>query len=389
MLSWLFLWGRKSEMNGKKKTIRMWMIRCLFGILGLWMAHPGFAQARTVTDAAGRTVQIPETVDRVICSGAGALRLLTYLQAQEKIVGVDDMEKRRPRFDARPYAMANPQFKSFPIFGEFRGHDNPELILGLAPQPQVIIKTHAGMGYDPGELQQKIGIPVVVLNDGDLGPLRQDLYRALRTLGKVVHREARAEQVIAFFDERIADLYRRTADIDPDRRPTCFVGGIAFKGPHGFQSTEPAYPPFRFVNARNMALDPAKEKNALRHSNIAKEKILEWDPDVLFLDLSSLQMGDKAGALYELKTDPAYGALTAVNHGRVFGLLPYNWYSQNYGSILSDAYFIGKCLYPDRFTDIDPAAEADAIYTVLVGRPVFAPMNRAFGGMAFKRIEVR
>lgn len=43
-----------------------------------------------------------------------------------------------------------------------------------------------------------------------------------------------------------------------------------------------------------------------------EEKIVQWDPDVLFVDLSSLQMGEGAGALFELKTDPAYQTLSAV-----------------------------------------------------------------------------
>jgi len=50
-------------------------------------------------------------------------------------------------------------------------------------------------------------------------------------------------------------------------------------------------------------------------------------------------MGDRAGGLFELKTDPAYQSLTAVQNGNVFGVLPYNWYTQNFGSILANAYF--------------------------------------------------
>ena len=98
---------------------------CLSGIAILLIFSEGLASTRIITDALGRRVPVPEKVERVICSGSGCLRLLTYLQAQDKIVGVDDIEKRRRRLDARPYALANPQFKTYPIFGEFRGHDNP------------------------------------------------------------------------------------------------------------------------------------------------------------------------------------------------------------------------------------------------------------------------
>jgi len=320
-----------------------------------------------LTDGAGRRVVIPAKIQRLNASGSGALRLITYLQAQDRIVAVDNIEKRRDRFDARPYAMDNPQFKSYPLFGEFRGHDNPERTLTLEPQPEVIIKTFDITGYDPVELQQKTGIPVVVINYGDLGRHRPDLYQALRICAKVLAKEDRAREVISFFDAAIADLKRRTRDMPLGKRPSCFVGGIARRGPHGFQSTEPGYPPFAFIGARNLAFDPSLQEKPLQHSNIAKEKIVEWDPDILFVDLSTLQMGADAGALYELKTDPAYRSLTAVKSSRVYGLLPYNWYTRNFGSILANAYFIGKVLYPDRIADIDPAAKADEIYTFLVG----------------------
>lgn len=339
--------------------------------------------------SAAAAAAIPDNVSNVICSGSGCLRLLTYLQAQTMAVAVDDIEGKKKTFDARPYALANPQFKKMPIFGEFRGHDNPELIMTLEPQPQVIFKTFSSsMGYDPDELAAKTGIPVVVLNYGNLGPLRPQLFESLRTMGRIVGRQQRAEEVISYIEGLIADLQNRTRDIRAENRPSVFIGGVAFRGPHGFQSTEPTYPPFSFVNVHNPANDSSKSGKELSHSSISKEKIMEWDPDILFLDLSTLQLGDKSGGLFELRSDPAYRTLTAVKEGNVYGLLPYNWYTKNYGSILANAYFIGKTVYPDRFADIDPAAKADEIYTFLVGKPVFAEMKAMFDNLAYEAVDV-
>lgn len=340
----------------------------------------------TVTDGMGREVEIPKNPDHVICSGPGSLRLLVYLGAHGRIVAVDDMEKRSSRIDGRPYALANPQLKEYPLFGEFRGHDNPELIVALDPQPQVIFKTFGDMGYDPNELQQKTGIPVVVLNYGDLAGHRDDLYSSIRLMAKIVEKQARAEQIIRFFDDTIDDLKSRTADMPDSERKICFVGGVSFRGPHGFQSTEPVYPPFIFTNAKNAAYDAEKSISELSHADIAKEKIVEWDPEYIFVDLATIQTNKAVGAIYELAHDPAYRTLSAVERGKVFGVLPYNLYTQNFGSILADAYFIGSVLYPDRFGDTNPLIKADEIYEFLVGKPVFGMMNDAFGGLAFKRI---
>jgi len=342
----------------------------------------------TVVDGLGREVPVPLDPQGVICSGPGSLRLLTYLQAQDRVVAVDDMEGRRPRFDARPYALANPQFAALPLFGEFRGHDNPELIAALDPQPQVIFKTNASMGTDPLELERKTGIPVVVLNYGDLSGHREDFYTALKTMAAVMDREQRAEEVIAFFEATIDDLDKRTADIPQGTKKSCYVGGIAYRGPHGFQSTEPTYPPFMFVNAANVAYTPGKSLAELEHADVAKEMIVAWDPDVLFVDVSTLQSDPQTSAVYELQNDPAYTGLKAVRAGEVYGVLPYNWYTVNYGSILADAYFVGKVLYPDRFRDIEPAATADQIYSFLVGKAVFQQLNEAFQGMVFRKIPL-
>jgi iron complex transport system substrate-binding protein len=113
----------------------------------------------TITDALGRTVEVPKSPDYVICSGSGALRYLTYLEAQDK-VAVDSIEVKGSTIDIRPYAYANPQFKENPVFGKFMDNDDPEKILTLDPQPQVLFKTYSTSLDDHVELQKKTGISV-------------------------------------------------------------------------------------------------------------------------------------------------------------------------------------------------------------------------------------
>lgn len=348
-----------------------------------------FKESLEVTDALGRKVEVPADPEHVICSGPGALRLLTYLQKQDRAVAVDDMEVKRAEFDARPYAMANPQFKELPIFGEFRGHDNPELILGLDPQPQVIFKTFPESGYDAAELQKRTGIPVVSLNYGDLNEQRDSFYESLRTMGSILHAEERAEEIISFIEGTIEDLESRTANIADEERVSCYVGGIAYRGPHGIQSTEPAYPPFLFIHADNTAFQPDKPAAEQLHADIAKEQIIMWNPEVIFIDVSTVQSGDTSSAIYELNHEGIYNHLQAKTEGEIYGVLPYNWYTQNFGSILADAYYIGSVLYPERFSHIHPQEKADEIYTFLVGEPVFEDLKASFGGFPFEKIYLK
>lgn len=368
----------------------MWKIKILLTLFNLCFILPVSAsETRTIVDMVGRHIEIPNSVNKVICSGPGCLRYLTYLDGESLIVGVDSIEKRINKFDVRPYAIANPQLKQLPFFGEFRGFDNPELILGLNPLPHVIFKTYKNMGYDPDELQTKTGIPVICLSYGNLAAEPEKIFGSLTIMAEVIGHQARAESVLTFFKKTISDLEQRTANIPESQRRSCYIGGVAQKGPHGFQSTEPAYPPFRFVKAKNIACPSVDTDKPLQHANVSKEQLLSWNPEVIFIDISTTQLGENAGALSELKVDRAYQALTAVQDSEIYTLLPYNWYSRNYGSILADAFYVGKTLYPERFTDIIPKEKADEIYSFLVGKPVFANMNKAFGNTAFEKMDLR
>lgn len=348
---------------------------------------------RTVTDALGRTVEIPESVDYVICSGVGSLRYLTYLEAQDKIIGVERSETTNSASNAKPYSLANPQFSTdYPIFGETRGMDDPEKILSLDPLPEVIIKTYSSTGFDPVELQEKTGIPVVVVNTGDLADNKEDLYESLRIIGEVVGKEERAEEVIAFFDENIADLKERTADIPEEDKPTCYVGGIGRAGgPQGFQSTEPTYPPFLFTNAINVAYGDMD----INVADVSKEKIIEWDPEIIFLDLNTIECGEDRSGLSLLQNDESYRQLQAVQSGNVYGVLPFNQYATNFGSVLADSYFAGKTLYPDKFEDVNLENKTIEIYTFLVckgdeelGREIYNTMINVYGIPAFAKLDI-
>lgn len=348
-------------------------------------------QTRTIQDMLGREVVIPAQVDRIICSGSGCLRLLVYLQAQDRIVGVDSAEKGGLPFagDARPYAVANPKLSEHPLFGEFRGHDNPELIAALNPRPQVVFKTSAARDGGSDTLQAKTGIPVVGLGYGNLTHRREDFDQTLRLMGQVLGLEDRAEAVIAYFNEMRLDLERRSTAVPADKRPATYIGGLAQRGGHGFVSTEPSYAPFVFLQARNVAGDLAKAKETASHATVSKEQILIWDPEIIFVDISTTRLQAGANGLEQLRSDPAYQTLSAVNSGNVFGVFPYNYYALNFESVFANAYFIGTVLYPEQFADITPMAKAEEIAIFLNGGPAFADINENFGNLGFSKIAVR
>jgi len=348
---------------------------------------PALQPKVTITDGFGRAVTVAADPERIICSGSGCLRYIVYLGAQDKVVGVDSIEKQAQAQEGRAYAITNPQFAAMPLIGEFRGKDDPEKIIGIGPD--VIFKTgstgtaYATSAADADTLQNKTAIPVIAFPYGSLrtDTEKAELYGALRLTGKTLGKDARAEELITYIDGITADLERRTKDIPAGQQKTVYIGGVSSAGAHGIISTEPAYPPFIWVHARNIAAGSGSQ-----HADISKEVIVADDPDVLFIDVGTTLM-DNDGAIGELKNNPAYADLTAVKKGNVYGVLPYNFYNTNYETVLADAYFIGKVLYPDRFSDIDPQVKADEIYTMFVGKPAFAAINGNYKNLGFTRIK--
>ncbi|KDE55336.1 iron ABC transporter substrate-binding protein [Methanoculleus sp. MH98A] len=359
------------------------------GCTGTGIVQGGTDQTVTITDGFGRTVTVPSPPESVVCSGSGCLRYLVYLQSQNLAVGVDDIEKEGRAIEGRPYALAyGAQFKDLPLIGEFRGKDDPEKILGIGPQ--VILKTGStGTAYatsagDADKLEAKTGIPVVAFPYGSLrnDAEQAEMYTGLRTMGEVLGKQDRAEEVIAYIEATIADLEARTADIPESEQKTVYIGGVSSAGAHGIISTEPAYPPFAWVNAKNAAAGLGTA-----HADVAKEALVDWNPGYIFIDVGTIQM-ESDGAIGELKDDPALQGLSASKEGRVYGVLPYNFYNTNYGTVLADAYFIGKTLYPDRFADIDPEEKADEIYTFFIGKPVFGDLNGQYRTLGFAQIPL-
>jgi iron complex transport system substrate-binding protein len=189
-------------------------------------------------------------------------------------------------------------------------------------------------------------------------------------MSRVLNREQRSDEVITYINATLADLQKRTRDIPVERQPKVYIGGIAFNGAHGFLSTDPAYAPLSLVNGNNVAAGAGSGGQIM----IDKEKLLAWDPDVIFVDEASYNLVKE-----DLK-DPVYQSLKAVRGGNVYGVMPYNWYANNYDTVLADAYYVGKILYPEQFADVDPAVKADEIYTMLDGKPVYKEMKEIFGG---------
>ncbi len=337
-------------------------------------------QGVTITDMLGRQVSLPTPARRVVAIGPGALRLYVYAGNLDYVVGVEQMETGD--VVGKPYMLANPDLASLPVIGQ-GGPNNapdPEKILTVAPD--VIFSTYATDASAADELQAQTGIPVVVINYGGFGVTSifgENIQKSLLVIGQTIGDTSKAENSFAFIQQAREDLEGRTQGIADADKPSVYVGGLGSRGTHGIESTQGTYALLDVIHAKNV-VDETGESGSVM---IDKEKLLEWDPDYIFID-----QGGFASVLEDYqKTPDFYNALSAVKNGQLYSQLPYNYYSTNIDTAIADAYYLGKVLYPEAFADVDPAAKADEIYMALLGQALYVNMVETYGG--FGELELK
>lgn len=333
------------------------------------LAEPG---TRMITDSAGRSVMIPEKITSIVCVNVGALRYTCYMQAQDMVVGVEDYEQKPAM--SRLYNYVNfDLFSDLPVIGN-NGEHYPEEI--IAVDPDIIIMSSFS-DNDADALQQKTGIPVVMVPGSDT-TMDDMAYETFRIMGEVYDKKDRADELIAFMDSVKADLDSRTANIADEDKPSVYVGGVSFKGAHGFEGTEAGYGPFAIIHANNLA-DTTQQSGAF---DIDPEQVLSWDPDIIFLDFNGMDLIREDYA----NNPDYYNSLTAVQEGRVYSQISFRSSATNLETALADAYYAACIIYPEQFADINPEEKAGEIFEMLLGSNPMKDLKEA--GYEFRPLRI-
>lgn len=327
---------------------------------------------RTIVDGMDREVEIPEEVDSIICLNVTSLRYTCYMQAEDLVVGVEDYEQKQSI--TRPYNYINyDKFKDLPIVGNNGEHYIEEIITA---DPDVIMMSSLG-NCDADDVQKKTGIPVVVIPGSDQ-MMDENVYETFKIMGEVYDKEDRAEELISYLEDVKKDLDSRTKEIPEEEKETVYVGGVSFKGAHGFEGTEANYAPFSAIYAKNLA-NETDQKGAF---NIDLEQVLAWNPEVLFVDFNGMELINQH---YQENPD-FYKQLKAVQEGKVYSQISFRSSATNLDMALADTYYAGTVLYPEKFADVDPAEKADEIFEKLLGEKFYDTLKE--NGYEFRQVQI-
>ena len=340
----------------------------------------------TVTDMIGRQVEIvPGSYQRIVCIGAGALRLYSYVGDVSLLCGVEDIDNmslsERPQmFDgvARPYVMVyGDDFAALPSCGV--GGPNAQAAEAekiLSCTPDLIISEYEDTEKEDA-LQQQVGVPVVTLRTGVDGVFGEEFNGSVTLLGQVLGKETRAAELLAFVAAETADIQARTADITEDSKPAVYICGLGNWGTTNHLMTVEDYSTFRVANIKNVVTDLGTK--GVQPIEAEKFTALGADMDIMLMDAAAVK---NIRPLYA-EDSGIFDSCRAWQNGEVYLEMAYNAYYTNYEIALANAWFAGKCAYPDRFEDIDMIEKLNEITGAFLGKGIAEDIYRmpnSFGG---------
>ena len=340
----------------------------------------------TVTDMIGRELTVtPGSYTRVVCIGAGALRMYSYIGDVSLLCGVEDidnltLEERPKMFDsvARPYVLAyGDVFSTLPSCGV--GGPNAQAAEAekiLSCNPDIVISEYEDVEKEDA-LQEQLGVPVVTLKSGPNGVFDDAFSQSMTLLGQIFGEEEKAEALVSFISAETAEIAERTASIADEDKPAVYVCGLGNWGTTNHLMTSQTYASFEVANIRNVVTDLGA--NGVQPIEEEKFVALGADMDIIVMDAAAVK---NIKPLYQ--EDPTmFDSCKAWQTGEVYLEMAYNAYYTNYEIALINTWFIAKSVYPDLFADVDITAKTNEITSAFLGKEladeIFACPS-SFGG---------
>lgn len=296
------------------------------------------ADARTVTDQAGTTVQIPAKVERVANLWHANNQVVLALGAGDKLVATTNVIKQNKWF-----ATVYPRIAE--VTAPFSGDDlQVEELIKL--RPDVVLSSNDAQI----QAARNAGLPAVKVTFQTFEGLRETVRLTAEVLGGDA--PARAKKYEAYLDKNIATVDAKLKGLaDADRPSILHIAGAT---------------DLLTVDGRKSMIDEwinlSGGRNALEVdgnlTQVTMETIVKSDPDTIIIGSTSSEE-----ALALLRKDPAFAQLRAVKEGKVYGNPRGTFAWDRYSAEEAlQVLWVAQLLHPDTFKDLDMVAETRAFY---------------------------
>jgi iron complex transport system substrate-binding protein len=265
-------------------------------LLPAFLATP--ALARSITDSAGRQVEVPDHVARVVAAGPPASTLL-YVLAPEKMVGW----VRAPSDEEKAFLL--PSVRDLPEIGRLTGRGNTlNLERLLAAKPDLVIdfgsigETYRSLAE---RVQSQSGIPYLLI-DGRF----DNTAAALRLVADVLGVKERGEMLARSAETTFARVEHVLSEVPPDKRPRVYLA----RGPSGLETGVRGSINAEIIERVGGANVAAATEGARNLANVSPEQIISWAPDTIITLDRHFHDGVAA--------NPAWQPVPAVSDKRVY-----------------------------------------------------------------------
>ena len=325
----------------------------------------------TVTDMIGRKVSVnPGSYKRVVCVGAGALRMFCYVGDVSLLAGVEDidntlLEQRPAMFDsvARPYVLAYGEaFQKLPscgVGGPMAQAAESEKILSC--NPDIVISEFEDV-EKANALQEQLGVPVITLSAGSKGVFDEKFAGSMTLLGKIFGKEEKAAALVKYVADEKAAIEAKVANIPEADKPSVYICGLGNWGTTDHLMTAERYVSFEIAGVKNVVSGLGMEGIG----PIEEEKFVELGQkmDMIIMDAAAIK---NIKPLYA--EDPTmFDTCKAWQNSEVYLEMAYNAYYTNFEIALINTWFIAKTVYPEVFADVDMTAKTNEVTKAFLGK---------------------
>lgn len=338
--------------------------------LALFSADTMAGETVTITDITGREVEVSVPVERVILGEGRQIYFVAALDTEapfKRVVGWRDDFRKADLDGYNEYLETFPQMDEIPTFGGMKdGTFNLEQAIELNPDV-IIMNTEAKSATEESgyiEKLAKVGIPLVYIDFREKPIEHTD--QSMRIIGKLLGKEARAEEFVEFRQQQMAKVTDVLDKIEDLKKPLVFVeraGGYSDDCCMSF-GNENFGKMVEMAGGNNMAKDIIPGT----FGTVNPEQIIASDPDQIVITGANWEnyvpsgnwVGLGAGAdnaeserkLTVLMQRPAFTGVKAVKDGNVHGIW-HQFYNSPYQFVAVQQ--LAKWLHPELFKDLDPS----------------------------------
>lgn len=337
-----------------------------------------------LVDSQNRKVTIDKNKrNKVICLGAGALRMYSYIGDMSKLIAIEDIDRQPFGVGTalRPYYSANKElFASLPSAGKGGPMAQaPEMETLSALNPEIIVSIYSDPSVND-QIATTLNIPVIALTQGNNGIYDKITCESLQLLGKAFDKVEKTNQLLKY----IADSKEEFKKLNKSSE-SYYAGCIGNWGKTNLYGSFDNFPVFRVARVKN-ALEGLSGLTKNKQVTIDSEKLLSIDPDKIFIDGAGF-----AGFAGDYRNDPSvYNSLKAFKNKETYSLLPYNAYYTNLEIQMISTYYVASIAHPEAFKNLDIAKKANEITSKFLGKEMYEEMkssSTSLGGYQKINIE--